>query len=142
MDAATLCVRSIELRPTEEARASLASTSGVACNRFLAQIGALAAGTALYDVFAVATPRGAMPDGGSGAEGSGAEGLVRIGRLFSRSAFVRSDAEGSLHFWHQRKEEDYKLRPEWAQAHGEHHRLVCGAEYFAKLLARGLYAED
>ena len=38
--------------------------------------GALAAGTALYDVFAVATPRGAMPDGGSGAEGSGAEGLV------------------------------------------------------------------
>ena len=47
-----------------------------------------------------------------------------------------------LYCWHQRKEDDYALRPEWAAAHGEHQRLVCGAEFFAKLLESGLYAED
>jgi hypothetical protein len=148
----------IVLKPTAEARASLppepeikGSTSGdhpcnltdLPCNRFLRQLGAMTAGTALYDVFAVATPRGARPGGaGAGAEGSGAEGLVRIGQLVSRSAFVRSGAERGVHFWHQRKEDDYALRPEWAAAHGEHQRLVCGAEFFAKLLESGLYAED
>ena len=102
----------IVLRPTAAARASaslpeLGSTPAdlpcnLPCNRFLRQLGAIAAGTALYDVFAVATPRGARPGGGGGgAEGSGAEGLVRIGQLISRSAFVRSGAERSVHFWHQ-----------------------------------------
>ena len=60
---------------------------------------------------------------------------MRVGRLVSRSRFIRSAAERQLAFWHQRKEEDYALRPEWGAAHGEHHRLHCGATHFAKLIA-------
>ena len=120
------------LRPTTEVAGLLAPAKPrrrdeSAPTHFLRQARSIAPGTPLYDVFAVATPAAALGDEPSG--------LVRVGRLVSRSRFIRSAAERQLAFWHQRKEEDYALRPEWGAAHGEHHRLHCGATHFAKLIA-------
>ena len=66
--------------------------------------------------------------------------LRKVGVLRTRSRFLRSAADGGLCFWHQRKEEDYALKPDWEKAHGAEHRKKCGAETFAKLVAAGKVA--
>lgn len=125
------------LKPTADARSSRPAAAGPACTYFLRQLDTLPAGTALYDVFAVATPHGALAE-----TAASADGLVRLGQLVSRSRFVRSGEERHVHFWHQRKEEDYALRPDWEQAHGTHQRLACGGEFFGGLIDRGLCAVE
>ena len=116
----------VVLMPTAEARALMAD--GLTRNdddaaasgeppRFDGFIDALVAsvatGTALYDVFACAAPVDAV---------TGGRGLQRIGRMTTTSSFVHSGPSSSLFFQHQRKEEDYALRPEWLTQLG----LPCG----------------
>ncbi|KAL3914663.1 MAG: hypothetical protein SGPRY_007553, partial [Prymnesium sp.] len=123
------------LHPTEEVRAIAASigTTGDVSALFLQQLMAIPPGTALYDVFAVTSPSFHHPKGTPHASGE----LLRVGQLISRSQFIRSTEEGSLRFWHQRKEEDYELRPDWRAAHGEKHKYTFGAEYFGKMIQDG-----
>ena len=62
------------------------------------------AGTALYDVFAIDSPAalgGAEPE------------IVKIGRVVTTSAMAYSPPDCALVFKHQKKEEDYALRPDW-----------------------------
>lgn len=63
-------------------------------------------GTALYDIFACPEPRDVLDS----------SKLQRIGRVVTRSAMIQSSARDGLFFRHQRKEEDYALRPEWRDA--------------------------
>ena len=63
-------------------------------------------GTVLYDLFACPEPRD-VPDSSK---------LQRIGRIATSSAMIQSSARDGLFFRHQRKEEDYALRPEWRHA--------------------------
>jgi len=97
---------------------------------FLKQLVRVPAGTPLYDVFAVVSPDAIDP--AIAARG----GLVRVGRLCSTSRFLRSGAEADLTFWHQRKEEDYALRQDWSAQVGQEHANACGAEHFARMIAK------
>ena len=130
------------LVPTDEARraADGASTVGEPGARFIAALPAsgLGDGTALYDVFAAASPRACN---GPSAATDATDGLLRVGRLVLRSRFVRTSEDDKLVFWHQLKEEDYALRPDWAKAHGEQQRNACGADDFARLIAGGHYVD-
>ena len=92
----------------------------------------------LYDVFAAASPHACE---GPAAAADPVSGLLRVGRLMLRSRFLRTTADETLFFWHQLKEEDYAIRPEWAAAHGEHQRLACGADSFSRLIAAGHFTE-
>uniref|UniRef100_A0A7S4JE02 Uncharacterized protein n=1 Tax=Odontella aurita TaxID=265563 RepID=A0A7S4JE02_9STRA len=60
-------------------------------------------GTILFDLFACPDPA-SVPDPTK---------LQRIGRVVSTSEMVQSRPDDGLFFRHQRKEEDYDLRPKW-----------------------------
>lgn len=85
-------------------------------------------GTALYEVFACPSPGAAFEAGW----------IQPLGRIVTASKFTPEPFDRSLpklRFRHQRKEEDYMMRPEWLQelsaAHG-----ACGSEHFERLLER------
>ena len=63
-------------------------------------------GTVLFDVFACPEPTD-VPD---------ASKLQRIGRITTTSGMIQSSASDGLFFRHQKKEEDYALRPDWPKA--------------------------
>jgi hypothetical protein len=121
--------------PTEEARQASPATLATAdppAAAFLAQLCGVPVGTHLYDLWAVTSPAAVDP------AVAAAGGLVRVGRLETTSRFIRSTADGALRFWHQRKEEDYAERPDWArEAAAKHVPSKCGAEHFARLIAAG-----
>ena len=56
------------------------------------------------------------------------------------SAFEASDSRSRLFFKHQRKEEDYELRPQWKTAITSEHGKI-GATYVQKLIEAGLYRD-
>jgi hypothetical protein len=74
-----------------------------AFDKFLDESLAIPSGTALFDIFACPCPE-AVPDPTK---------LQRIGRITSTSETILSSPQDGLFFRHQRKEEDYELRPEW-----------------------------
>lgn len=63
-------------------------------------------GTVLFDVFACPDPF-AVPDPSK---------LQRIGRVTTTSKMIQSAPSDGLFFRHQKKEEDYALKPGWRQA--------------------------
>lgn len=70
---------------------------------FLDDILDIPAGTVLYDIFA-------SPDPLSVGDG---KKLQRIGRIVTTSETIESTPDDGLFFRHQRKDEDYQLRPHW-----------------------------
>jgi hypothetical protein len=64
------------------------------------------AGTVLFDVFACPDPLN-VPDPSK---------LQRIGRITTTSKMIQSAPNDGLFFRHQKKEEDYDLRPLWREA--------------------------
>ena len=60
----------------------------------------------------------------------------------TRSPFIRSAADATLTFWHQRKEEDYERRPGWREQHSQAHRDTCDAELFARLIREGRFVDE
>jgi hypothetical protein len=131
------------LMPTTLAQgsASACAAAGEPGGRFVAALPALPAlgnGAVLYDVYAAATPFACE---GPARAADPQSGLVRAGRLVLRSRFVRSAEDRKVAFWHQRKEEDYALRPEWLAAHGAAQSKACGADDFARLIAAGHYSD-
>jgi len=63
-------------------------------------------GTVLYDVFACPEPQD-VPDSSK---------LQRIGRITTASEMIQSSSTDGLFFRHQKKEQDYALRPSWPAA--------------------------
>ncbi|CAK9014292.1 unnamed protein product [Durusdinium trenchii] len=85
-------------------------------------------GTVLYEVYACPSPGAAFESGW----------LQLIGRIISASKFILEPISENLHqlrFRHQKKEEDYVLRPEWLQELNPSHS-ACGSEHFTRLLER------
>lgn len=143
------------LMPSEEAKRLAAECSHAACtpatssidgsraegddtedswaSAFQKQLQVLPIGTHLYDVYAVASPEAIEEVVAS--EG----GLIHVGQVKTTSQFIRSAAEHELHFWHQRKEEDYEWRPEWREQLTSAHAHACGAEHFARMIVKGQY---
>jgi hypothetical protein len=70
---------------------------------FLDDILDIPVGTVLYDIFA-------SPDPLSVGDG---KKLQRIGRIVTTSEMIESTPDDGLFFRHQRKDEDYQLRPHW-----------------------------
>lgn len=62
-------------------------------------------GTLLYEIYAFPSPAAAIDSSGCG--------LQRIGRITTTRSFLPSPADSKVFFKHQKKEEDYILRPEW-----------------------------
>ena len=62
-------------------------------------------GSVLFDIFACPTPSCALDP----------TKIQRIGRIISTSKMIPSTPHDGLFFRHQKKEEDYELRPEWRE---------------------------
>lgn len=62
-------------------------------------------GSVLFDIFACPTPSGALD----------ARKIQRIGRITSTSEMIPSSPHDGLFFRHQKREEDYELKPEWRE---------------------------
>ena len=131
------------MRPTQRMRAKAqeAVCSGATgcggSESFLQQLKLYEPGEILYDVYAAATPAAMLEETATDSTC----GLLRVGRVVLRSRFIRSAAEGKLVFYHQRREDDYAIRPEWREEHTAHHSQVCDAETFSQLLEARRYVE-
>jgi hypothetical protein len=80
-------------------------TTKVVLDSFLDDICKIPAGTVLYDIFA-------SPDPLSVAS---VHKLQRIGRIIATSEMRLSPPDDGLFFRHQKKDEDFQLRPHWKQ---------------------------
>lgn len=74
-------------------------------DRFLDDVLSIPANTHLFDVFACPDPR-SVPDPSK---------LQRIGRIMSTCDMMPSSHQDGLFFKHQRKEEDFVLKPDWKE---------------------------
>jgi len=77
--------------------------SEVAFDAFLSDLLSIPNGSTLYNIFACPNPSSVLD----------ATKLQRIGKIVSTSDMITSDPEDGIFFRHQKKEEDYALRPEW-----------------------------
>ena len=74
------------------------------------QLSDIPVGTTLYDIYAFESPHAAMD-----AYNSGSNTLQYLGKVVTTSALLPSDANTDIFVKHQRKEEDYALKPEWEE---------------------------
>lgn len=105
----------IILRPCVQAHARFIPTSkdqnmlekvDNSFDSFLDRTAALPIGAQLYDIFACPEPLD-VPD---------ASKLQRIGYITMTSKMIQSSSSDGLIFRHQKKEDDYRLRPDWPMA--------------------------
>jgi hypothetical protein len=89
----------IGLRDTEEED----NSTSEALDSFLDDVQQIPAGTTLYDLFASPDPLSV----------TNVSKLQRIGRLVSTSPMHSSPQDDGLFFRHQKKDEDFALRPDW-----------------------------
>ena len=73
---------------------------------FLEDVEGIQPGTILFDLFSCPEPKAALDPAR----------LQRIGRIITTSDAIPSLPDDNLFFRHQKKEEDFALRPEWKQA--------------------------
>jgi hypothetical protein len=85
--------------------------------------------TILYDIYAVPSP-------GAAAHIESAVSLLKIGRIRTTSAMLRSGPEDGLFFKHQKKEEDYESMPEWLHELTDFHNEF-GPKFINAALERG-----
>ena len=108
---------------------------------FLDQMERIEPGTILFDLFCCPEP-GAVPDPSR---------LQRIGRIVSTSEMLPSQPDDNIFFRHQRREEDFALRPGWRE---DTKRVKCsvgkekgsiaklaGWELFEEQIASGQYVD-
>lgn len=108
---------------------------GVRHDAFLDTLLTIPQGTALYDAYAIASPKDAATPN-----------IERVGRLVTTSSVLISPPDSPLIFKHQAKEEDYALRPDWlaelatpvvchdgARGTAEKH---CGSKFFDAHVAK------
>lgn len=99
------------------------------------------AGTALYDVYAIASPKDLATDAP----------LERVGRVVTTSPMAPSPPDAPLVFKHQAKDDDYALRPDWLaeldtpiKCHDGKPGTAnanCGAKLVDQLVARGKFVD-
>jgi len=99
------------------------------------------AGTALYDVYAIASPKALAT----------ASPLERVGRVVTTSPMAPSPPDAPLVFKHQAKDDDYALRPDWLAeldtpiaCHDGKPGTAnanCGAKLVDQLVARGNFVD-
>mmetsp|Transcript_36427 Transcript_36427/g.79690 ORF Transcript_36427/g.79690 Transcript_36427/m.79690 type:complete len:425 (-) Transcript_36427:55-1329(-) len=75
-------------------------------DRFLEDMESIHSGTILFDLFCCPEPKAAIDP----------TRLQRIGRIITTSEAIPSHPDDNLFFRHQKKEEDFALRPEWERA--------------------------
>jgi len=80
-----------------------ATESDVSFDSFLSDLLSIPNGSTLYNIFACPTPSSVLD----------ATKLQRIGKIVTTSEMITSDPEDGIFFRHQKKEEDYALRPDW-----------------------------
>ena len=107
---------------------------------FQTGLGAIEQGTLLFDIFACASPDAAAALHARGAQGCGSACLQRVGTITTSSPFVRSAPEARLAFRHQRKEEDYEVRPEWEAGLRPEH-VMLGHTLFEECIRAGKYED-
>lgn len=98
----------------------------------LSHLEQIAEGTALYDVYGLPHPEAALDPTG--------KSMQRLGRIVTTSRCVRSAVDKFLYFKHQRKEEDYELRPYWLQSIVQIHSET-GAGFFDNAVPMNLYED-
>lgn len=72
---------------------------------FVEDLLAIPVGTVLYDMYACPDPKSVTDP----------TKLQRIGRIVTTSQMIRSTPDDGIFFRHQRKEDDYELRPDWQE---------------------------
>lgn len=111
-------------------------------DNFLDSVLNLPSGAVLFDLFACADPKDS-PDPTK---------LQRIGRITSTSPMLPSNPNDGIFFKHQKKEDDYKLRPDWTKAlqtkvsidNGKTTGTVgslAGWKFFEQQIAQGCYID-
>lgn len=83
---------------------------------FLDDVAKVPPGTVLFDLFACPSPSAA----------SDPSRLQRIGRILTTSSMVPSFFDDGLFFRHQRREEDWKHKPDWERAMSESQVVING----------------
>lgn len=110
---------------------------------YMHQLLSIPSGSILYDIYAIPTPAAAM---GVLAYMSGPteeqdkKHIHRIGRLTTTSPCIWSARDKDIFFKHQRKEEDYILRPDWESELVADHANV-GAANIDKLIDLGAFLD-
>jgi hypothetical protein len=74
-------------------------------DEFIDDLLAIPSGSVLFDIYACPTPSCALDP----------NKIQRIGRIISTSEMIQSSPHDGLFFRHQKKEEDYMLRPQWRE---------------------------
>jgi hypothetical protein len=132
----------LTLRPTEAARKlGLGGGEGqqheIATDKFIDSLLAIPPYTHLYDVIACPSPASvewvAHAVQQKTDDGESALCMQRIGKVVTTSACVQSATDGFLFFKHQKKEEDYTIRPEWKEQLTSFHKKV-GGVFFDEIL--------
>mmetsp|Transcript_643 Transcript_643/g.959 ORF Transcript_643/g.959 Transcript_643/m.959 type:complete len:285 (+) Transcript_643:595-1449(+) len=93
-------------RSAGQEAANTSETEQTSFDAFIDNATEIPCGTILYDVYACPNPS-VVPDPSK---------LERIGRVVSTSEMIPSGKDDGLFFRHQKKEEDYALRPNWKRA--------------------------
>ena len=70
---------------------------------FLNDLMSIPIGSALFDIFACPDPQSSLD----------ASRMERIGQIITTSEMISSSPDDGIFFRHQKKEEDFDLRPEW-----------------------------
>ena len=93
-------------KDVDDTTTTITTSATTAFDQFVHKALQIPAGTVLYDVYA-------CPDPSAAADPSR---LQRIGRLQTTSPMIPSTPHDGLFFRHQKKEDDYRLRPTWPDA--------------------------
>lgn len=83
--------------------------------------------TTIYDIFAYSCP----------SEARASAPLVRIGEIVSQTPMYPSLSGDGLFFKHQRREEDFALKPEWGTQQGDHFLATIGPRFFDEQFSIG-----
>jgi hypothetical protein len=100
------CLHDDHLVDATAADASSGDNADTAFDGFLDKVMAVQTGKKLFDLYACRNPND-VPD---------ASKLERIGSIYTTSEMLPSKANDGVFFKHQKKEDDYDLRPGWREA--------------------------
>jgi len=95
----------VMLQPVYNSRDETINDEEKPFDNFLNDLLQIPSGTTLFDIFACPTPSSALD----------ASKIERIGRVVSTTEMILSNPKDGLFFRHQKKEEDFELRPEWRE---------------------------
>lgn len=99
---------------------------------FVNQLMRIPPGCRIYDIYAIPSPDCLNEEVDYSVE--------RIGQIYNTSEFVQSSYDRNIIFKHQRKEEDYEMRPSWLGDLRKIHANI-GSSYFEDQISKGRYRD-